>query len=256
MLWFRRRDRVEPETRPGPPATLPAGLRIYAFGDVHGRLDLVERLKAAIAADLAAAPVAEALVVGLGDLIDRGPASRGVVDLVSGPGWPTTLVALRGNHEETLLRFLDDPLRHGAFWLRYGGDATLASYGVDRRLLVGSRPDYRAIRDAFVTTLPPAHLLFLQRLPLTHEAGDYFFVHAGAKHGRPLADQAADDLLWIREGFADRDHVFEKIVVHGHTPVDEPFLGRNRINLDTGAYLTGRLSCLVLEGDARRLITI
>jgi serine/threonine protein phosphatase 1 len=232
------------------------GMRVYAFGDVHGRADLVDRLRTAIAADLARSAPTETIVIGLGDYIDRGPDSRRVLDwLIAGFG-AAKPVFLRGNHEQLLLSFLEDPARHGPSWLEFGGDATLRSYGVDARLYCSAVHDYRAIRDELASRLPVAHLVFLQRLALSHDAGDYFFAHAGVRHGVPLASQKAEDLLWIRQGFVDREVSFEKVIVHGHTPVKEPFLGRFRINADTGAYFTNQLSCVVLEEDTQRLLLV
>ena len=149
------------------------------------------------------------------------------------------------------------PKRCGPTWLANGALETLRSYAVDVRKI--SRLDdgeLQAIRASLARNLPPGHLLLLQRLPLSYVSGDYFFVHAGVRLGVGIEGQVARDLLWIRDGFADGDEPFEKVVVHGHTPVDQPYLGRYRINLDTGAYFTNRLSCLVLEGTSVRLLEV
>ncbi|HVZ14736.1 MAG TPA: metallophosphoesterase [Bauldia sp.] len=239
------------------PARLPDGECIYAFGDLHGRDDLAARLGAAIAADMAVAPPAKVTVIGLGDLIDRGPDSHAVVArMVAGfPG--TTTISLRGNHEQMMLDFLEDPQRNGQQWFRNGAPETLRSYGVETGGRERPPPEELArVRNAFARALPPAELVFLQRTPFSHSAGDYFFAHAGVRSGIALDDQEPTDLLWIRSSFADDDPPCEKVVVHGHTPIEQPFVGRFRINLDTGAVFTGQLTCLVLAGESRRLLPI
>jgi serine/threonine protein phosphatase 1 len=235
---------------------VPDGQRLYVFGDLHGRDDLAARLGAAIAADMAAEPAAEVTVIGLGDLIDRGPGSHAVVAGMNA-GFPgTRTISLRGNHEQMLLDFLEDPQGNGHQWFRNGAAETLRSYGVEPGGRERPPPEELArIRDAFARAIPPAELVFLQRMPFSHTVGDYFFAHAGARPGVALAEQDPTDLLWIRpEG--DSDPPREKVVVHGHTPVERPFLGAFRINLDTGAYFTNRLSCLVLSNADRRLLAV
>jgi serine/threonine protein phosphatase 1 len=236
---------------------VPEGSRVYAFGDVHGRDDLLAALLAEIGHDVRRRPLAKATVVGIGDYIDRGPWSRQVVErLVAGvPG--CAMICLRGNHEQMLLDFLEDPIDAGPHWLSNGGDATLRSYDVE----VGPEDAFEdsglwSMRNQFARSIPPAHLMLVQRTAITYETGGYLFVHAGVRLGRPLAAQTADDLLWIRNGFSDVDAPFERFVVHGHTPVDAPFLGRCRINLDTAAYVTGRLTCVVFEGTRRALLEV
>ena len=236
---------------------MPEGHRIYAFGDLHGRDDLAQRLRAAIIADMVNEPAAEVTVIGLGDLIDRGPGSHAVIaSMVAGfPGAAT--IGLRGNHEQMLLDFLEDPQRHGQQWFRNGAPDTLRSYGVQTGGRERPPPEELArIRDAFARAIPPAELMFLQRMPFSHTAGDYFFAHAGARPGVALAEQEPTDLLWIRAGRADSDAPAEKVVVHGNTPIEQPFLGKFRINIDTGAYFTNRLSCLVLSNADRRLLAV
>lgn len=239
-----------------PAGTLPEGTRLYVFGDVHGRFDLVQRLRDAIRRDRARSSTAAVQVIGLGDFIDRGPDSKSVIEAFTSDFFECDASYIRGNHEQLLLDFLDDP-ENGPSWLRNGARETLRSYGVDLAdSTSGTRVDYAKLRTAFRARLPQAHAAFLEGLPLSLSVGGYFFVHAGARPGVPLHQQKPSDMLWIRDGFADRDDQFEKIVVHGHTPVDRPYLGRFRINLDTGAYLTNRLSCLVLESRERRILEI
>lgn len=235
--------------------TVPAGSRIYAIGDVHGRLDLLTRLHALIAADAADAAVRRRVIVYLGDYIDRGPDSRGVVDLLLQPPLPGfEHVHLFGNHEAFLLQFLEQA-EVGPHWCAYGGLATLASYGV--RPPTGFTPyavDFETARRALADKIPPAHLDFLRGLKLTHTEGGYLFVHAGVKPGVALSDQQADDLLWIRDEFLKSADDFGACVVHGHTIVETPEQHTNRIAIDTGAFATGTLTALALDGTDRRFI--
>lgn len=240
-------------------ATLPPGQRIYAIGDIHGRLDLLDRLLDHIAIDAARAPTKAAItLVFLGDYVDRGPYSRQVVErLMQGPptsgalagaGW----VCLMGNHEEVMLRFVSD-LSVGAQWVRFGGAETVRSYGGP----VPERPnqDLAGLQLALDRSLPPNHRRFLNRLPLSFRAGDYLFVHAGIRPGIPLELQAPADLLWIREDFLRHPATpLEVTVVHGHTPAATPQILPHRIGIDTGAYYTGNLTALVLEGSERRFL--
>jgi serine/threonine protein phosphatase 1 len=230
---------------------LPEGVRIYAVGDIHGRVDLLRRILTMIAADLDKNPCRSVVEVFLGDYIDRGPSSREVIaTLLSHPPVGGERHCLRGNHEQAMLDFLQEP---GVLvdWSRFGGFETLLSYGLTPRLPV-SRNDAMQLRDALAAALPQSHLGFLRATELSHARGGYFFVHAGIKPGLSLEAQSEDDLLWIREPFlfSQRDH--GKIIVHGHTPNEEPEVMGNRINIDTGAFLTGRLTCLVLEGQGLR----
>lgn len=231
----------------------PPGLRLYAVGDVHGRLDLLTRLGELISADLAKAEGIEAGAVFLGDYVDRGPDSAGVLEMLSAGGFPIRHVALRGNHEEIMLKFLEDENVLDS-WRKYGGMETLHSYGVSvADVMRGS--GYDRARESLIRALPPAHLEFLRSTSPCVEFGDYFFAHAGAKPGVPLERQVPDDLLWIREEFLRNEGSFGKIVVHGHTPVERPDERPNRVNIDTGAYASGRLTALVLEGNTRRFLS-
>ena len=236
---------------------VPAGRRLYVFGDLHGRLDLLRNLRESIRDDLRNFPIEDCLVIGLGDYIDRGPESRQVIDALSSNFFGCSAVFVRGNHEQMLADFLEDPARIGPNWFHYGAVETLRSYTAEANsLLSTAKIDYSAIRDKLARAMPPTHLLFLQRLPTSYEIGSYYFAHAGARASVPLDKQVQQDLLWIRSGFADRDDKFAKIIVHGHTPVDQPYFGEFRINLDTGAYFTNRLTCLVLEAGTRRLLSL
>jgi serine/threonine protein phosphatase 1 len=231
---------------------VPAGHRVYAVGDVHGRADLLKPLLARVEADLAAQPVAQPIEVFLGDYIDRGPDSREVLDLLVARQRTRALRCLKGNHEALADQFLADPSLLSD-WKRLGGLQTLVSYGVAPSLVEkpGGQGDAAA---AFRVALPDSHRAFIRGLALSFTCGDFFFVHAGVRPGVSLAQQRPEDLLWIREEFLLHEEDFGKVVVHGHTPTIEPEVRANRINIDTGAYATGRLTCLVLEGDRVRFI--
>lgn len=233
-------------------AQAPAGSRVYAVGDIHGRADLLAALHRMIGDDAAARPVSRRVVVYVGDYIDRGPDSRAVIDiLLDAPLAGFASVHLLGNHEAFLLDFLDDSAV-GPDWLFNGGAETLASYGVESPWPFGDPPD--RMQTELRRRLPARHLTFLRDLRLSHVEGDYLFVHAGVRPGVPLDRQARRDLLWIRGEFLDSDADLGKVVVHGHSIADEPEQRANRIGIDTGAYMTGRLTCLVLEGAERRFL--
>jgi Calcineurin-like phosphoesterase len=232
------------------PAVLPrtpAGSRIYAIGDIHGRLDLLRAITQLIHEDAYAHQAPRNVAIYLGDYIDRGDASSAVIDwLIDHPLPGFASIHLLGNHEDSMLQFLTD-IRVGPPWMAYGGIATLHSYGV--------RPpstdrDLPRVQDELRGKLPERHLAFLRGLALRHIEGDYAFVHAGVRPGVAFADQAAQDLLWIRDEFLSSNADFGKIVVHGHTIAEQPEVRRNRIGIDTGAFASGTLTCLVLAGEA------
>ena len=233
---------------------LPDGERIYAIGDVHGHLDCLTAMEERIAAHLRDhSPPASATVIFLGDYIDRGPASRAVIEhLVSRQFAGLPARYLIGNHEDAMLRFLSNP-REGADWLSFGGVATLASYGI----WAGGAPgagQLPAVARQLAERLPPSHLEFLQRLELFIHMDGFLFVHAGVRPGVPLAKQSRRDLLAIREPFLTSAEVFPWRVVHGHTIMDKVAVMPNKISLDTGAYATGLLSCAVIEGSEVQLL--
>ncbi len=224
------------------PACLPPGKRVYAVGDVHGCLAQLALLHRLIAQDLAARPVEDPLLVHLGDLVDRGPASAGVVDLLSAgppvPDLPT--VNLMGNHEHMMLSALVSVGGGAAeLWLDNGGDESLRSWDVPAGARVA----------AWASHIPPRHLIFLRDLATSHRVGPYFFAHAGVRPGVPLTHQNRSDLLWIREPFLSSPSDFGAVVVHGHTPRPEPEVRGNRIGIDTAAVMGGKLTCLMLEAD-------
>ena len=228
----------------------PEGQRIYAVGDIHGRLDLLEDLLGRIDRDSAGA--ARRLVF-LGDYVDRGPDSRGVLErLAALAAAEPTAVFLKGNHEAAMLDFLDAPA-DGDAWLSWGGAETLESYGIAPRLT--APPE--ALAEDLRRALPPAHGAFLRSLRLSFTAGDYFFVHAGVRPGAALADQKEEDLLWIRDAFhgAKPEDRPAETIVHGHHPTRKPVDEGWRIGVDTGAVWTGVLSAAVLEGAERRFLS-
>ena len=229
---------------------LPPGYRLYAIGDVHGRDDLLADLLGRIDADSDRRGPAKRILVFLGDLIDRGPSSREVVErlrLYRPAG--TRRVFLAGNHEEVLLQILDGEDQLVPDWLRFGGAECLRSYGADPARFRRMSPD-RAL-EAIRSAIPASHVEFLRSFDDTFRAGDYLFVHAGIRPGVPLAEQAPSDLRWIREPFLTdtADHGF--MVVHGHTIREEIDERTNRIGIDTGAYRNGVLTALALDGDGR-----
>ncbi len=233
---------------------VPDGRRVYAVGDVHGRADLLSLLHGRIEADARGAPEARKVLVYLGDYVDRGPNSFAVVEtLIQRPLAGFHIVHLKGNHEDFLLRFLDDPSL-AEIWLMNGAAATLLSYGVDVYDPATGASTFEGVRHDFAASLPAHHLAFFRRLHMCHVEGDYAFVHAGVRPGVPLDGQRDDDLLWIRDPFLDSDRDFGKVVVHGHTVDRDPVQRANRIGIDTGACFTGCLTCLVLEGAGRRFL--
>jgi len=231
---------------------LPDMQRIYCIGDIHGRLDLLHQMHAEILRDGHDYAGCKTLVY-LGDYIDRGEQSKEVIDLlVEGPPEGFDSVYLLGNHEQTLLDFLCHPEAVAA-WLIWGGRATLHSYGVATAAQTAGH-ELDDLRSELEFRLPQSHLDFYQHLELMHLAGNYCFVHAGIRPGIPLHEQRQEDLLWIREEFTLSRVSHDKIIVHGHTIETEVQWHPNRIGIDTGAYQTGVLTCLVLEGTERRVI--
>jgi serine/threonine protein phosphatase 1 len=237
-------SRFRKKTKP----RLPDGVRVYAIGDVHGRADLLQSLLTVIDVDLARSTPERAIQVFLGDYVDRGPDSRAVLDLLIERSKTHETVCLKGNHEIFLLEVLKDPARLQE-WRHYGGLLTLVSYGITPTMNPSAEQQVELI-EGLRRALPPEHLAFLQQLPSSFTCGDFFFVHAGVKPGVPLERQKDEDLLWIREEFLASEERFGKYIVHGHTPVSVPDIRPNRINIDTGAYATGNLTLLTIQGDS------
>ncbi|NOJ43696.1 metallophosphoesterase family protein [Bradyrhizobium australiense] len=233
--------------------SLPAGLRIYAIGDIHGRLDLLDELLARIETDIGVRPAMRSLYVFLGDYIDRGPSSRETIDRLIELGEKSECVFLKGNHELIAIKCLSDRSRFDQ-WMRLGGVETLNSYKIAAQ---GVRNGKRIVelQTAFHQALPQAHFRFLRDLQTSFMLGDFFFAHAGVNPNVDLTSQKESDLLWIREEFLSSKIDFGKIVVHGHTPVYEVDVSSNRVNIDTGAFATGRLTCLVIEEESLAVIS-
>jgi serine/threonine protein phosphatase 1 len=249
--WFSQRAKRQTVATS---AHVPERSRIYAIGDIHGRADLLGELHGIIRADAETAPARRVLVY-LGDYVDRGLQSRGVIDMVlRNPFSDFEVVCLRGNHEAVLLDFLKDPAV-GREWVQFGGAETLMSYQAGCLSSDAAHPVLVAAQEEFARRLPEDHLAFFQNLALHHEEGDYYFVHAGVRPGVALNQQASEDLLWIRNEFLEFRGSFGCVVVHGHTITEEPDVHDNRIGIDTGAFATGRLTCLVLEGTERRFLS-
>ncbi|MGF1453926.1 MAG: metallophosphoesterase family protein [Alphaproteobacteria bacterium] len=238
-----------------PDCAVPEGERIYAVGDIHGRVDLLSRLMWGIEADMRSFTGERMRLVFLGDYVDRGPKSRETLDkLLEIKDRYEHATFILGNHEEAMLNFLQDP-KGGDVWLDFGGLETLDSYGVAPPNPRSSPLALESARDALQGAVPEAHIEFLEELEVSATYGDYFFVHAGVRPGIALESQDRNDLLWIREEFLSSDWSPGKIIVHGHTPGEKPALSRWRIGVDTGAYATGRLTSVVLEGTTRRFLS-
>lgn len=233
-----------------------AGRRIFAIGDIHGRLDLLDLLLEQIANHAAQHPMPDNGLVFLGDYIDRGPDSRGVIDrLIALPrvfaGWE--LHFLRGNHDNAALEFIKNPGLY-TVWRSHGAAQTLISYGVLPPRFE-KQSEFEQARDDFVRVVPRSHFNFLSQLKYFHAEDDYLFVHAGIRPGIALADQLPEDMLWIREDFLLHRKRFEKVIVHGHTPAPSPIVLSNRICVDTGAHATGQLTALILDSEGRSFLT-
>ncbi len=233
---------------PVPPATIPAGQRVYAIGDVHGCLDLLDQLLAAIDADDAARESAATTLIFLGDLVDRGPDSAGVMERVRRLCEQRSDVRLLlGNHEEVFLAALEGDAKALKLFTRIGGRETAISYGITPSDYEGM--DYDELGSALSASVPPEHRALLANGADMETVGDYVFVHAGVRPERPLDQQRGVDLRWIRDSFLHHRSRLDKMVVHGHTIADEVEFKPHRIGVDTGAYLSGRLSAVGLEGD-------
>lgn len=231
-------------------ARVPDGRRVYAIGDVHGRLDLVEALLDRIDADEQARGPADTLIVFLGDLVDRGPDSRGVIDrLIAWRDGPRAMRFLMGNHEEVFLKAVAGDLRALKFLTRIGGRATILSYGIDEDTY--QTLDYEGLAAALQACVPAGHVAFLSAFEETIEIGDYLFVHAGLRPGVALDEQKPSDLRWIRDDFLLHGDDFGHVVVHGHSITEAVDVRPNRIGIDTGAYESGRLTAIGLEGAER-----
>lgn len=232
---------------------LDGDCRIYCIGDIHGRFDLLLQLHAKIRSDVANYNHAVKIIY-VGDYIDRGYESKKVIDyLLSDPFSGFESIFLMGNHERVLLDFLREP-EAGSAWFSFGGLATLASYGV-KISGIPSSAQLHELSRAFKEALAPAHLSFYQHLLPFYQQGAYYFAHAGVRPGVNLKHQKPEDLLWIRDKFLGSHKFHGKIIVHGHSVADKAVVLHNRIGVDTGAYASDILSCVVLEGMEQRIIS-
>ncbi len=268
----------------GPVPITPEDAVIYAIGDIHGSSDLLRKIIEGIRIDSRGRGAGRRVAVFLGDYVNRGSDSRAVVELALDPGLPGfEIVTLKGNNEDLLLRFLDGNLSVGAHWLDYGGVETMSHYGMAianphrrepaeleaLRWQSESMPDYgvstvepqgpdraalEQLRRSFAAVLPRRHLEFFRSLRVAHREGDYYFVHAGIRPGVPLEGQTDLDRMWIRQSFLDSDADHGAVVVHGHSIAPAPEVRHNRIGIDTGAYRSGVLTCLVLDGAERAFL--
>lgn len=254
--WLKQKNRptLAPTDAEDPhlPA-VPDGVRLYAIGDIHGRRDLLDRILTLIEADLVGYNGDSRLIM-LGDYIDRGPDSKGVIERLMQP-LPGTQppILLMGNHEEIFLRFFTDT-GVGTGWLTYGGMNLLVSYGIPFKGGSLSSEKLTQLQSDLIARFPQAHRQFLAGMTTSYSEGDYYFVHAGVRPELPLDQQTDRDRLWIRNDFLDWQQPLEKVVVHGHTISDSVETRPHRIGIDTGAYASGHLSALVLEGNQRRIL--
>ncbi|MBF0382014.1 MAG: serine/threonine protein phosphatase [Magnetococcales bacterium] len=258
MFKKEEEEVLDPTLRPPPQkAKVPDGYRVYVIGDIHGRLDLLNILHERIDTEVRQLDAeTKKVVVYLGDYIDRGNDSAGVVDLlINNPIAGCESIFLKGNHEAEMDDFLAKP-EPNHLWTRCGGAETALSYKVRVKAQISAEARTQEMRDRLLEAIPKSHREFYDNLRLNYEIGDYFMVHAGVRPQIPLKIQTPNDLLWIREPFLSYNGQFEKVIVHGHTMIAKPITLPNRIGIDTGAYHSGKLTCLILEKeDVRFMIT-
>jgi serine/threonine protein phosphatase 1 len=247
---------AKPALAPRSDACVPPGRRVYAVGDIHGRADLLTRLLDDLIADARNGGYSgKPILIFLGDYVDRGFQSKDVISILLGSAVSSfETYFLKGNHEQAMLQFLDDPTI-GPRWAEYGGAETLVSYGVQPPRSRTSLEEWIRASAELRQAMPAEHVDFLKNLELSVRVGDYVFVHAGMRPGVPLDQQAEHDILWIRDEFLNDRRQFEAVIVHGHTPIQKPYRDGRRIGLDTGAYLSGKLTAARFEHDAVEFIT-
>ncbi len=248
-------DKFRTKKKPPREFWIPENQRVYAVGDIHGRADLVERIHEIIISDAAEHSHKKNFIVYLGDYLDRGPYARETIDLLISsqpPGFER--VYLMGNHEQILLNFLDEPSIL-SMWLGVGGGSTLMSYGLKPPGSGFSEQKAHEVRDELREKIPAEHIGFIKNLRQSFPAGDYLFVHAGIRPAVPIEDQTPDDIYWIRDEFLNSDADHGKMVIHGHTISEDIQHLSNRIAIDTGAYASGVLSCVVLEENRIKFLS-
>ncbi|MDD3288940.1 MAG: metallophosphoesterase family protein [Alphaproteobacteria bacterium] len=235
--------------------SIPDDTRLYAIGDIHGNTAPLKRLLKMILEDASRHSATYYQLVFLGDYIDRGMDSKGTIEFLMNE-LPNKMskVFLRGNHDDAFLRFLEGDFETSSFWLPCGGLATLASYGVDP-FKIRATQDLEVLRKALAANVPQTHLDFLNATQLFYALGDYYFAHAGIKPGTKLELQEAEDILWIRGEFLNSHQDHGKIIVHGHSVTNKPEIKPNRIGIDTGAFASGHLTCLILQGNEQSIIS-
>lgn len=244
-----------------PRSVLPKGQRIYAVGDIHGELGLFEKLHEQIREDIRNAPEFDEIkIIYLGDYINRGNQSREILDRLTGnPIKDAEITYLMGNHEFALIKFLTGEMEYGE-WIRWGGDVTMLSYGMNVLSPYADEEDIEVLRREFRKVIPVEHYRFLSKLKPYQVEGNYIFVHAGIRPGIPLDEQKLHDLILIRDDFLKKPVGCGKIIIHGHTVFETPHIRKRRgmidsIGIDTGAYNTGKLTSIVLENNDYRFIT-
>ena len=255
MQWFRKNKNPESlENKPEIPPSIPEDTCIYAIGDIHGRSDLLIKIHKLILEDSKSRKSSRKVLIYLGDYIDRGSDSKEVIDiLINHPLQGFEKIYIKGNHEYFMMLFLEG---HdvGKSWLKWGGEATLHSYGVALRDKNGQRPDYNIMKESFDKNIPEDHKIFLNSLDNYHTEGDYLFIHAGLRPEIPIEEQNINDMVSIREEFFNSTYDFGKTIIFGHTIFDKPFIKKGKIGIDTGAYATGELTALILEEKEQHFI--
>jgi serine/threonine protein phosphatase 1 len=254
--WFSKVRGLLPRvTQPPAQASVPAGTLVYAIGDIHGRLDLLLQLEDKILRDAGEIDADRRLIICLGDYIDRGDDSCGVIEHLSQePSEGFERICLIGNHEAYLLKFFDDSTVAGT-WMANGGRETLTSYGISPPAWSDIESSSKDVQTELRAQIPQPHEVFLRSLAYSHREGDYLFVHAGVRPGVPIDQQDPHDLIWIRDEFLSDKQDHGAVIVHGHSMRTKPENLANRIGIDTGAYTSGHLTCVALWGSERRFLT-
>lgn len=223
------------------------GERLYVIGDIHGQMDLLKKIYDRILFDLKERPAEIYKIISLGDIVDRGESSKSVIDFLMAQVADHHCIVLRGNHEDMLLKAIGNSEAFSE-WRRYGGLETIMSFGVPVQSLMKGR-DIPQAQSLFREKFGQTRQAFIESLPLTYHSGSYLFCHAGIRPDISINSQIPRDLMWIRDEFLQHSDPYEKFIIHGHTPVDSIDLRTNRMNIDTGAYLSGRLTCVILEAN-------